>query len=148
MMIATTRFLLGAACLGMLATTAGALAQQPPPTDSNISLSAPGLLLKKPPPGPPAVKAQPLAWPRLDAGAVLCRTEDDLDRLAARRRGEAVDGPIGCQILRVVTGITIVQRKGPGKTEVKTNDPQAGGSGWTDVWLPDKAPPRASSASR
>jgi len=147
-MSATTRFFFGAACLGMLATTVGALAQPAPPTDSNVSLSAPGLLVKKPPPGLPPVKAQPLVWPRLDAGAVLCRTEDDLDRLAARRRGDPVGGPIDCQIVRVATGISIVQRKDPGKTEVKTNDPQAGGTGWTDVWLPDKAPPRASSASR
>jgi hypothetical protein len=147
-MMAMQKFLFGGACLGLLAIAGNALAQQAPPTDSNISLSAPGLLIKKPPPGLPPVKAQPLAWPRLDAGAVLCRTEDDLDRLAARRRGDPVDGPIDCQILRSATPITIVQRKGPAQTEVTTADPRAGGSGWTDVWLPERAPALGATARR
>ncbi|MEA2788910.1 MAG: hypothetical protein QOG73_1316 [Acetobacteraceae bacterium] len=119
-----------------------------PPSDSNIFFDAPGLLPKKPKPGAPDVKASPLAWPRLDAGAVLCRSEADLLRLADRRRGEAVEGPVDCQILRAVTPITIVQRKGPGRTEVQTADPKAGGSGWTDAYLPQKAPVSAASAAR
>ena len=106
--------------------------------DSNISFQAPGLLIKKPPPGPPEVKGQPQAWPRLDPGSVLCRSEADLNRLGLRRAGETVNGPIDCQIVRAATGIAIVQRKGPGKTEVTTGDPKA--SGWTDAWLPEKAP--------
>jgi hypothetical protein len=39
-----------------------------------------------------------------------------------------------------VTPIAIVQRKGFGKSEVRTVDPLAGGLGWTDVWLPERAP--------
>jgi hypothetical protein len=109
------------------------------PNDSNISLSAPGLLIKKPKPGPPEVKAQPQAWPRLDPGAVLCRSEADLSRLAQRRSGETVDGPVDCQIVRAPTAITIVQRASPGRTEVRTGDSQTA-SGWTDAWLPEKAP--------
>lgn len=112
----------------------------PPDDDSHVRLDAPGLLPKKPPPGLPDVRAQPLAWPRLDRGAVICRSESDLSRLAARRRGESVDGPIDCQIVRAGTGISILQRQGPGMTEVQTNDPSAGGTGWTDAWLPDKPP--------
>jgi hypothetical protein len=110
------------------------------PSNSNILLDAPGLLIKKPKPGPPDVKAQPQAWPRLDAGSVLCRSEADLLRLADRRRGEAVEGPVDCQILRATTPITIVQRKGPGLTQIQTADPKAGGAGWTDAYLPLKAP--------
>jgi hypothetical protein len=140
----TVKCVLTAACLGMMA--APVFAQ--PPSDSNVKFDAPGLLIKKPKPGLPEVKAQPQAWPRLDAGAVLCRTEDDLSRLAARRRGDTVEGPIGCQILHGATPVSIVQRKSPGKTEVRTTDPQAGGSGWTDVWLPEKAPGSSTSASR
>lgn len=128
---------------GLAELVAAAPARAQPPNDSNISLSAPGLLIKKPRPGLPDVKAQPLAWPRLDAGAVLCRTETDLDRLAARRRGEPVDGSIECQIIRKATPISISQRKGPGKTEVKAADPTVA-SGWTDAWLPDKPPATAS----
>jgi len=111
---------------------------QPSP-DSNVKFDAPGLMNRKPRPGPPEVRAQPEAWPRLDAGAVLCRTEDDLDRLSARRRGDPVAGPIACQILHGPTPIAIVQRKALARTEVKTIDPQAGGLGWTDAWLPQKS---------
>lgn len=115
-----------------------AMAQRPP-DDSNIYFSAPGLLPKKPKPGMPDVAAPPQAWPRLDPGAVLCRSESDLSRLAARRRGETVEGPLDCQMIRTRTPVTILQRQG-GLTMVKTTDPSAGGAGWTDAWLPDKAP--------
>ncbi|WP_428486937.1 hypothetical protein [Rhodopila sp.] len=123
-----------ATCLGALAFATGARAQ-----DSNIRFES-GLLPKKPKPGLPDVKPQPQAWPRLDPGAVLCQSETDLDRLTARRHGEDVTGPVDCQVVRDPTAITILQRKGPGKTEVRMTNAQTGGSGWTDVWLPDKAP--------
>jgi hypothetical protein len=134
------------ACLGALAiATIPAGAQ---PNDSNISFAS-GLLAKKPKPGLPDVKAQPLAWPRLDPGAVLCRTEGDLDRLGARRRGEAVDGPVDCNIIRAATAISVLMRKGPGRVEVKTTDPKVDAvTGWTDAWLPEKGPSGATSASR
>ncbi len=135
-----TRILVSVVCLGMLAT--GAWAQD------NVLLDAPGLLIKKPRPGPPDVKAQPLAWPRLDPGSVLCRSETDLNRLSQRRAGEAVDGAIDCQVIRSSTAISILQRKGLGRTKVKTSDPNAAGSGWTDAWLPEKAPQGAKAASR
>jgi hypothetical protein len=147
-MISLQRILAGTAVAGALLISTGALAQQPPPSDSNVKFNAPGLLVKKPPPGLPEVRGPLQAWPRLDAGAALCRTEDDLERLAARRRGEPADGPIGCQIIRAATAITVVQRKSPGKTEVRTNNPEAGGSGWTDVWLPERAPAGSTSATR
>jgi hypothetical protein len=139
--------LFSTALILVLAVAGHALAQTPPSND-NVKFDAPGFSIKKPRQGAPDVKAQPQMWPRLDAGAVLCRTEDDLDRLAARRRGDRVEGPIGCQIMRAATPISIVQRKNAGKTEVKTTDPQAGGAGWTDVWLPEKAPAHGVSAAR
>lgn len=105
-------------------------------------LDAPGLLLKKPKAGPPDVRAQPLAWPRLDRGSVLCRTEGDLARLAANRSGEAGGGPADCRIVTAATPVTILQRQGPGRTEVQVSAP-GGSTGWTDVWLPDKAPANA-----
>jgi hypothetical protein len=143
-MTSMQKILVTAACLGTLAVAAPASAQ---PTDSNISFQS-GLLIKKPKPGAPDVKPQPLAWPRLDAGAVLCRSEDDLSRLARRRSGEAIDGPVECQVIRLATPITIVQRKRPGQTEVKPSTGQPWEDGWTDAWLPDKAPISATSASR
>lgn len=146
-MISMPRMLLTGAFLGMLAVTTPAGAQ--PPNDSNVSFNPGGLLPKKPAPGLPDVKAQPLAWPRLDPGAVLCRTQADLEKLGARRHGELVDGPIDCKIIRVATAISIVQRNGPGRAEVKTSDPRSDGvTGWTDAWLPDKRAIGATSVSR
>jgi hypothetical protein len=111
------------------------------PDNSNVRLDAHGLLAKKPAAGLPDVRAQPQAWPRLDRGSVLCRSAADLSRLAARRHGEPVDGAVDCQVIRNPTGIAIVQRQGPGMTEVRTTNPAAGGTGWTDAWLPDRPPP-------
>lgn len=136
------KILLLGACLALL-SPAAALAQ-----DSNILFNAPGLLPKKARPGLPDVKTTPLAWPRLDPGAVICRSEADLSRLVAGRRGEPVEGPVDCQVIRAATGIAIVQRKPPGMTQVTTTNPAAGGTGWTDAWLPDKAPAKAASATR
>ncbi len=146
-MISIPRLLLIAACAGILAIAQPAGAQ--PPSDSNVKFDAPGFLPKKPKPGLPDVKSQPLAWPRLDPGAVLCRTEEDLDKLGARRRNEPVDGPIDCHIIRAATAITIKQRRGPGKAEVQTADPRAESvTGWTDAWLPEKGNPGSRSVTR
>jgi hypothetical protein len=54
---------------------------------------------------------------------------------------------VDCQVVRAAIAITIVQRKG-GRTEVKPNDAQPMESGWTDAWLPQKAPAIATSAAR
>ena len=129
------RILLIAVCAGGMVFSAARAAD-----DSNVSFDAPGFLIKKPKPGLPEVKARAQAWPRLDPGAVLCRSEADLNRLGMRRAGETVDGPIDCQIIHAATGIAIVQRKGPGRTEVTTSDAKVPASGWTDAWLPEKAP--------
>jgi hypothetical protein len=138
--------LLAGALLGTLALAAPAKAQ---PSNSDISFDPGALALKKPKPGLPDVRSQPLAWPRLDPGAVLCRTEADLEKLAARRSGQAVNGSIDCQIIRAATAISILQRQGPGKVEVKISASTSDGiSGWTDAWLPDKAPISATSTTR
>jgi hypothetical protein len=79
------------------------------------------------------------AWPRLDPGAVFCKTEADLQRLAASRRGEQVERP-SCLVIQTPTAIDIVRRAGLGRTEVSLTD-QKGADGWTDAWLPDRAPP-------
>jgi hypothetical protein len=136
MMTAMTKLLPIAACLGGLLAATPARAQNEP--DGNVKFQS-SLLIKKPKPGLPDVKPQPLAWPRLDPGAVFCRTEDDLQHLASRRRGETVEGSVDCQIIKNPTAVSIVQRQGPGMTEVKIST--AADTGWTDVWLPDKAPP-------
>jgi hypothetical protein len=109
----------------------------------HVMLDAPGILgQKKAPAAPPPPRAQPTVWPRLDPGAVLCRTADDLERYAANMAARASGGDTqaaDCQIISQPTGIQIVSRQGLGRTEVKlsTSDNMIG---WTDVWLPDKAP--------
>ena len=125
------------ACLGVLTIVTPVGAQ--PDSNSNVTFQS-GILIRKPQAGPPAVRRQNLAWPRLDAGAVLCRTEEDLARLARRRAGDAVDGAVDCQIVQTATAIAILRRKGPGQTEVQPSDPKGATAGWTDAWLPEKAP--------
>jgi hypothetical protein len=132
--------LLGCLSLGLVPTPAWA---DPPPA---VTLNAPGLLIKKPKPGPPDVKTAAPTWPRLDPGAVLCRTEDDLARLAANRSGGPGGGAADCRIIREPLGVTVIQRRGPGLTQVQAT--RDGALGWTDVWLPEKAPGgRADSAA-
>jgi len=88
--------------------------------------------------GPTVALSRPDAWPRLDRGTVLCRTEGDLLRLAASRRGEPGPRP-DCQVIREPTPIQITHRAGPGRTQVAVTGQTL--EGWTDAWLPEKAPP-------
>jgi len=132
--------------LGGLALTAPAMAQ---PSNSNVSFDPGALGVRKPGPGLPDVKPRPLAWPRLDPGAVLCRTKDDLEKLTARRSGGTVTGMIDCQIIRAATAISILHRESLGRVEVQISGAGPNSvSGWTDAWLPDKAPSGGASASR
>jgi hypothetical protein len=113
------------------------------PASAQVILDAPGLMgPKKTPPPPPASRAPPTVWPRLDPGAVLCHTEDDLDRhasnMTARVSGIATQ-TTDCRVISRPTGIQILSRQGPGRTQVKLSTP-GDVTGWTDVWLPDKAP--------
>jgi hypothetical protein len=119
--------------------TAGCLAS--PVLAQRVTLDAPGLLVKKKEPPPPPPPAPPSVWPRLDAGAVFCRTADDLDRHAANmiaRVNGTASQAADCRIIPQPIGIQIVSRENPGHTQVKLNG--SGDTGWTDVWLPDKAP--------
>ena len=108
------------------------------PAAAQVLWDAPNVILPKPDFGKPDVKTRPDIWPRLDRGAVLCKTEADLMRLAASRRGEVVVTP-QCQIIRGPTPIQITRRAGPGRTQVSVTDQNQ--EGWTDAWLPEKAPP-------
>jgi hypothetical protein len=122
----------------LLVAAMPAYAQTPqPPNDSNIVMD--GMLAKKPAASKaPDVPAPPRAWPRLDRGAVLCRSADDLARRAAILRGEQA-GPADCRPIVTAIAIQIVQRAGPGRTEVKVTANNE--TGWTDAWLP-ATPPR------
>jgi hypothetical protein len=114
----------------------------PAASAQNVILDAPGLLGTKKLPPPALPRALPAVWPRLDPGAVLCSTEDDLDRHAANMTARVSGGgtqATDCRIIAQPTGIQILSRQGPGRTQVKLNVP-GNVTGWTDVWLPEKAP--------
>src|SRR5262245_26878337 len=123
---------------GLIIAVAACLAG---PASAQVLLDAPGLLQRRTPP-PPPVRAQPAVWPRLDPGAVLCRTVDDLDRHAANMTARVNGGDTmaaDCQIITQPIGIQIISREGLGRTQVKLNSGDV--TGWTDAWLPNKAPP-------
>jgi hypothetical protein len=114
-----------------------------PAVAQHVVLDAPGILgTQKQAPTPAPARAPTAVWPRLDPGAVFCQTEDDLDRHAANMIARVGGGEMqtaNCRAIAQTVGIKIISREGPGRTEVQI----AGGeTGWTDVWLPDKPPPR------
>lgn len=83
-------------------------------------------------------------WPRLDPGATICKTQEDLLRLAEVRRGVPGERP-QCQFIQTPTAVSIVRRAGPGQTEVSLTN-QNGLDGWTDAYLPDRALPPGGTA--
>lgn len=110
---------------------------------AQVTFDAPGFVKQKPKAGPPPVRAHPQPWPRLDPGAVLCRTQEDLRRLAANRTGGPGGGPADCRVITQQTPIQIVHREGMGRTEVALTNPvtgKPGETGWTDTYLPAKPP--------
>jgi hypothetical protein len=127
--------------VGLIA--AAAIAIVPPASAQHVLFDAPGLIGQKKVPAPPPPRGQPTVWPRLDPGAVICRTEDDLDRHAANMTARVNGGDTqaaDCRIVAVPTGIQILSRQGLGHTEIKLSPPGDTTTGWTDAWLPDKAP--------
>ena len=126
--------------IGLIVATATVVI--PAASAQHVMFNAPGLTGKKEAPRPPPPRAQPTVWPRLDPGAVLCRTEDDLDRHAANMTARVSGGDgraADCRIIPQPTGIQILSRQGLGRTQVKLSTP-GDVTGWTDAWLPDKAP--------
>ena len=109
------------------------------PAAAQVVWDAPNVIIQPPSFGTKGVKARPEAWPRLDPGATLCKTEADLLRLAGARRGEPGPQP-NCRPIRVATPIVITRRAGVGRTLVSLTD-TTNQEGWTDAWLPEKAPP-------
>src|SRR5215469_1539262 len=123
----------GIVCLLGLLCAVPALAQ-------NVILDAPGLLQDKKKAQLPPVRPAPLVWPRLDPGAVFCRTEEDLSRHASNMSARVSGGgteTTDCRAIAQPTGIQILNREGPGRTQVKLSSP-SNEVGWTDAWLPSR----------
>ena len=86
------------------------------------------------------VKIPAEMWPRLDRGALLCSSLDGL-----RTRAESLEQdngpqplPPGCRPIIQATKVTVLDQVPPGATEVQVDATRE--LGWTDAWLPDKAP--------
>jgi hypothetical protein len=100
----------------------------PPPLPSD---------LPPPPPAPPSV-----VWPWLEDGAILCASRDDLYKfqtLPANSR--ASDESLACHSVLKKTGIRIIGRDGPSRSQVVTTD-AAKEAGWTNAFLPANPPAR------
>ncbi len=91
----------------------------------------------------PPLKIQPEEWPRLDPGALLCQTKDSLTEYQEALADATADAPprlpTGCARILERTPVSIVQRDGQSREEVRVSaTPQR--TGWTNAWLPDKLP--------
>jgi hypothetical protein len=96
---------------------------------------------------PPPLPRVPEPWPRLDPGAMLCRSEDALKQYQEAMEAGTGPAPLPADCTRVQQpmAISIVQRDGPSRAEVKSTS-APGTGGWTDAWLPDRPPPPRNAA--
>jgi len=92
---------------------------------------------------PPMIHSAPEPWPRLDPGAVFCKSADDLQQRAMAINA-ALDGQDravmtpGCTMLQARTPVDVLDRSTLGRTQVRVRT--TGETGWTDVWLPARPP--------
>ena len=77
--------------------------------------------------------------PRLEAGALLCPTEEALQRyqamVLARAEGREAPAGRGCRLVQRSTIVTVVERRS-GRIHVKLAPPASPDNGWTDAALP------------
>ena len=85
----------------------------------------------------------PEIWPRLEDGALICKSRDDLVRYqtgnsasATTTAGQAPD----CHTISKRTGIQILDHDGPSRTQIVTTD-ESKETGWTNSYLPSTPPP-------
>jgi len=101
-------------------------------------------------PAPAPVTIVPEPWPRLDVGALFCKSREDLVRYQMKLAGDpaaAAPGPApDCRVVRKQTAIQILDRDGPSRTQVVTTD-AAKQTGWTNAYLPPTPPPSATGGS-
>lgn len=96
---------------------------------------------QSPAPTPPAAAPEP--WPRLDAGALLCKSRDALlgyqTQLAKGANAAAAAQASDCHTILKQTGIQILDRDGASRTQIVTTD-EAKETGWTNTYLPSTPP--------
>ncbi len=99
-----------------------------------------GVAPSKPPPVPLISPTRGISGPRLEPGAVLCKTEEDLvHRSEVARKisdgaSDAGDPMVGCTLLNQQRGVEILTRHGLGRVQVKVKP--TGLVGWTDAYFP------------
>jgi hypothetical protein len=93
---------------------------------------------------PAPLPSVPEPWPRLDPGALLCRSEDALKQYQQAMEAGGGPPPLPADCTRVLQrmAVSIVQRDGPSRTQVKSSSADDG-NGWTDTWLPATPPQNA-----
>ena len=81
-----------------------------------------------------------IAGPRIEPGAVLCSSEQNLQRRSEISRriadgdADAGDPLSGCRLLSQERGVEVLSRHGMGRIQVKVKP--SGEVGWTDAYLP------------
>jgi hypothetical protein len=95
-------------------------------------------------PAPTETPAVPEIWPRLENGALICKSRDDLVRYQTQIASGASDAAAGqapdCHTIRKRTGIQILAHDGPSRTQIVTTD-ESKETGWTNSYLPSTPPP-------
>jgi hypothetical protein len=92
-----------------------------------------------PPPVSNLPPARGITGPHLDVGAVLCRTDEDLQhRAAVGRRISDGDSDPGdplenCRLITQPRAVDIISRAGLGRSQVRLKP--SGETGWTDAYL-------------
>jgi hypothetical protein len=94
---------------------------------------------------PTPVPAVPEIWPRLEVGALICKSRDDLVRYQTQIADSGGAAPTAgqpseCHTVSKQTGIQILDRDGPSRTQIVTTD-EAKETGWTNSYLPSTPPP-------
>ena len=92
----------------------------------------------------PTTPFLPEIWPRLEEGALICKSRDDLVRYqtqiangsSATTPGQALD----CHTIRKQTGIQLLAHDGPSRTQIVMTD-ESKETWWTNSYLPSTPPP-------
>jgi hypothetical protein len=85
--------------------------------------------------------AVPEIWPRLDDGALICKSRDDLVRYQTQvANGVSAGQTSKCHTIQKHTGIQILDHDGISRTQIVTTD-ESKETGWTNSYLPSTPPP-------
>jgi hypothetical protein len=92
----------------------------------------------------PTTPFLPEIWPRLEEGALICRSRDDLvkyqTQIANGSSAAALAQAPDCRTIRKQMGIQILAHDGPSRTQIITGD-EAKETWWTNSYLPSTPPP-------